>query len=173
MGASPERSGVLSRVEASGSLNLMGPPEDCTRHWRHSKRTRARTRRRRRPRMRRCLLRGCERRFRPRQARQRYCSPECRQAARKWSRWKAQQRYRATAAGKAKRNGQSRRLRERVRQRREPAAARVITPDFFRSVLRSPRLLTGLHRTAALPCPAILFTGLPARHRTSLDAIRG
>ena len=41
---------------------------------------------------------------------------ECRKAARAWSRWKAQQSYRATAAGKQKRNGQSRRYRERVKE---------------------------------------------------------
>jgi hypothetical protein len=42
----------------------------------------------RRPRNRRCLLKGCEQRFHPRQSRQRYCSGRCREAARKWSRWK-------------------------------------------------------------------------------------
>ena len=46
----------------------------------------------RRPRTRCCLLKGCEKRFRPRQASQRYCSAECRRAARKWSGWKAQQK---------------------------------------------------------------------------------
>jgi hypothetical protein len=49
-----------------------------------------------RPRLRRCLLKGCGERFHPRQARHRYCSEGCRKAARKWSRWKAQQRYRTT-----------------------------------------------------------------------------
>jgi hypothetical protein len=89
-------------------------------------------------------LKGCDQRFHPRQARERYCSQQCRQAARQWSRWKAQQSYRATAAGKEKRNGQNRRYRERVRKRQQPAAqedARVITKEFFRSLLRPPRLL--------------------------------
>jgi len=87
--------------------------------------------------MRRCLLKGCASRYRPRRARQRYCSPECQQAARAWSRWKAQQRYRTTAAGKQKRNGQSRRYRERVRSQKPaekqavPKAARVIPQGFF------------------------------------------
>jgi hypothetical protein len=45
----------------------------------------------RRPRTRRCLLKGCEQRFRPRQVRQRYCSDRCREAARDWSLWKAQE----------------------------------------------------------------------------------
>ena len=101
----------------------------------------------RRPRARRCLLKGCEQRFHPRQARQRYCSERCRQAARRWSRWQAQQAYRATAAGKQKRNGQSRRYRERVRNRNCPKkeavgeAARVITSNFFRASLRPAWLL--------------------------------
>src|SRR5258705_14015733 len=42
-------------------------------------------------------------------ARQRYCSAACGTAARRWGRWKAQQRYRETATGKEKRNGQSQR----------------------------------------------------------------
>jgi hypothetical protein len=92
----------------------------------------------RRPRTRACLLKGCERRFRPLAARQRYCSPQCRQAARRWSQWKAQQSYRSTAAAKEKRQEQSRRYRERVKERKQPVqpeaipeAARVITPYFF------------------------------------------
>jgi hypothetical protein len=91
----------------------------------------------RRPRTRQCLLKGCGERFRPQQARQRYCSEGCRKAARKWSRWKAQQNYRATVAGQQKRKGQSQRYRERV-QKRETSekaavgeAARVITKKLF------------------------------------------
>ena len=100
------------------------------------------------PRTRRCLLKGCGQCFRPRQARQRYCSAQCQKKARAWLRWKAQQSYRATAAGKQKRNGQSRRYRERVRNRKPPAdeappeAARVITKDFF-----SMPVATGLAAT--------------------------
>ena len=116
----------------------MSPPEDCTREPGHAQRAEPRKRPARRPRTRPCLLKGCERRFRPRRARDRYCSAECRQAARKWSRWKAQLRYRATAAGKEKRNGQSRRYRERVRNRPQATpeealaeTARVIPPKFF------------------------------------------
>ncbi len=100
----------------------------------------------RQPRLRRCLLKGCEQRFHPRQARQRYCSQDCRSAARKWARHKAQQRYRATTEGQQKRNGQSQRYRERVRNRQTPEpeavdeAARVI-PKNFRRLLRPARLL--------------------------------
>ena len=116
----------------------MGPPENPT--GRPENQEGRRRRLPRRPRMRCCLLKGCEQRFHPRRGRQRYCSEECRKAARKWDRWKAQQRYRETAAGKQKRNGQSRRYRERVKSRKppEPKAvndpARVIpTEHFFRS----------------------------------------
>ena len=123
----------------------MGPPENPTSH--PEKQEVRRKRLVRRPRMRRCLLKGCEQRFRPQQGRQRYCSEHCRAAARKWSRWKAQQRYRATTAGKQKRNGQSRRYRERVGSRKpsEPEAvgeaARVISKNFFRWLLRPAWLL--------------------------------
>jgi hypothetical protein len=129
----------------------------------------------RRPRTRCCLLKGCERRFCPQRARQRYCSDECRQAARRWSQWKAQQNYRATAVGKERRNGQSRRYRERVRDRQAaapeeavPEAARVITHNFFRLLLRPPWLLRGIRFAAALAPPAVLFAGVPARHGTGL-----
>ena len=121
-----------------------------------------------RPRMRRCLLKGCEQRFHPRQARQRYCGERCREAARKWSRWKAQRRYRATRAGKRQRNGQSQRYRERVRSRKptEPEAveeaARVITKNFFRGMLRPLRLLRDIRAPAAKSLTTFLLTRLPA-----------
>jgi hypothetical protein len=124
----------------------MGPPESPTGQAENQERRRKRPARR--PRRRRCLLKGCERCFRPRQAHQRYCSEPCRAAARKWSRWKAQQRYRETTAGQEKRNGQSRRYRERVKSRKPPEpeavreAARVITKEhFFRARLRPAGLL--------------------------------
>jgi len=98
----------------------MGPPESPTSHLENQEGGRHR-RRACRPRSRPCLLKGCEQRFRPRRVGQRYCSQPCRKAARAWSRWKAQRSYRATAAGKQKRNGQSRRYRERVRSRKPPA----------------------------------------------------
>ena len=72
---------------------------------------------------------------------------ECREAAREWSEWKARRKYRATAAGKQKRNGQSQRYRKRVKERKPPEkeavpeAARVITKNFFRWLLRPAWLL--------------------------------
>jgi len=145
----------------------MGPPENPTNPA--EKQEAGRRQLARRPRTRRCLLKGCERRFHPRQARQRYCSEHCREAARKWSQWKAQQTYRGTTVGQEKRNGQSRRYRERVKSRKpaEPEAvseaARVITQeDFFRSLLRPARLLRGIRACAAKSLTALLFARLPA-----------
>ena len=146
----------------------MGPSESATSHPENQA-----GRRRRwpcRPRKRRCLLKGCEQRFRPGQARQRYCSKQCREAARKWSRWKDQQRYRKTAAGRQKRNGQGRRYRERVKSRKPPEpeavddAARVIpTEHFFRSWVRPAGVLRALCAAAAKSLAAFLFACLPAR----------
>jgi hypothetical protein len=155
----------------------MGPPEDCTRQPCRPTRSGERKRPARRPRTRPCLLKGCERPFRPLRARERYCSRECCEAAGKWRRWKAQQKYRATAAGREKRNGQSRRFRERVRNRKQTPpeealreAARVITPNFFRPLLRSSRLLPGVLRTAAITSPKVLFPHMPTGHGTRLAA---
>ena len=147
----------------------VGPPESPTRHLENQEAGR-RKRLPRRPRMRGCLLKGCEQRFHPRQARQRYCSQRCREAARQWSQWKAQQRYREKAVGKQKRNSQSVRYRERVRSRKpaEPEAvnevARVITTEhFFRPMLRPAGLLRGIPASAAKSLTALLFDGVQAR----------
>jgi hypothetical protein len=69
----------------------------------------------RRPR--RCLLKGCERLFTPSCPQARYCSDACRQAARRWRRWQASQRYRASAHGKERRRQQHRRYRQCYRAR--------------------------------------------------------
>jgi len=153
----------------------MGPPENPTEREPNQERV-GRRRPVRRPRTRRCLLKGCERRFRPKQARERYCSPECRRAARDWSCWKARQIYRATASGKAKRQGQSRRYRERVKNRRQTtpaeafAEARVITRDFFRGHLRPSRVLRGIQVSAPIAASTILLPSLPTGHGASLAA---
>ena len=147
----------------------MGPSESVTRP--RKKQTVARPkRRRRRLRPRHCLLKGCKQKFAPRQARQRYCSEHCRKEARKWSRWKAQQRYRESPTGKEKRNRQSRRYRERVKSRKptEPKAvsepARVIPQEhFFRPFLRPAGVLRALRAPAAKSVTALLLRILPAR----------
>ena len=145
----------------------MGPHENPTRHDERQA-SHGRKRRSRRPRTRGCLLKGCPQRFRPRHARQRYCSEGCREAARTWSEWKAQQKYRITAACKQKRNEQSRRYRERVKERKPPEkeavpeAARVITKKFFRRRLQPARLLRMLRVFAAITAAAVLLAGVPA-----------
>ncbi len=146
----------------------MGPHEILTRP-RKTQAAGRRKRRARRPRARGCLLKGCKQRFPPRQARQRYCSPECREKARRWSRWKAQQRYRETAGGQAKRKGQSQRYRERVKSRKPPEpeavseAARVITKEhFFRADVRPARMLRAIRAAAAKSLAALLLRVVPA-----------
>ena len=67
---------------------------------------------------RRCLLKGCERWFLPRQPQTRYCSPACQDAARRWRCWMARQRYRATPNGQQHRRDQARRARQRQRSSR-------------------------------------------------------
>jgi hypothetical protein len=160
----------------------MGPPESRTGHPENQEGRRKTLARR--PRTRCCLLKGCEQRFHPRQARQRYCSQSCREAARKWSRWKAQQRYRERAAGQQKRNDQSRRYRERVKDRKpaEPEAvseaARVITTEhYFRPLLRPARLLREIRATEAKSFATLLLARMPtragARPRTGAALERG
>jgi hypothetical protein len=69
-----------------------------------------------------CLLKGCERPFWPRHWRSHFCSEACRQAAQRWRRWKADQQYRATEHGKQRRREQSKRYRQRVRERQAASA---------------------------------------------------
>jgi hypothetical protein len=67
-------------------------------------------------RQRRCLLKECERFFRPQRPQSRFCSAACRLQARRWRRWRAGQRYRCSAGGKAKRRSQSQRYRQRLQE---------------------------------------------------------
>lgn len=78
-----------------------------------------------RGRTRRCLLKGCERHFRPKCPQSRYCSEECSGAARRWRRVKASRRYRASAHGQERRREQHRRYRQ---SRRERLAASADVP---------------------------------------------
>ena len=146
----------------------MGPPENPTRQF-EKQAARGRKPPAGRPRRRLCLLKGCERRFRAAHGRQRYCSSQCRQAARAWSGWKTRLKYRATARGKQKRNRQSQRYRKRVQERKLPRKetaaepARVIPKKFFRWLLRPARLLRMLHAPAAIAAATILLACLPTR----------
>jgi hypothetical protein len=69
-------------------------------------------------RLRHCLLKGCERLFRPMHYQDRYCGAACRLQAERWRRWHSTRTYRASESGKQCRRVQSRRYRERGRQRR-------------------------------------------------------
>ena len=64
-----------------------------------------------------CLLKGCEQTFRPCHPVGRYCSSDCRAAARRWRQRTANRRYRASEQGKCRRRAQACRYRERLRQR--------------------------------------------------------
>ena len=128
---------IPSQVWASGVLPPMCPSENPRSALQNHEPPEHRRRLLRRPRMRRCLLKGCERCYHHRLGLQRYCSYCCRMSARAWSLWKAQVRYRATAAGKEKRRAQSRRYRERMTKSKkqalvttEPAAWVISTHRF-------------------------------------------
>lgn len=82
-------------------------------------------------RARRCLLKGCERCFRPSHPQCRYCSAACAAAARRWRHVKASRQYRTTDDGRARRRAQHRRYRQRRRERvrsARPADAAADTP---------------------------------------------
>jgi hypothetical protein len=126
----------------------MGPTQDPPeRHTNQERIPRAARRRIRRPRRRWCLLKGCERRFRPKHPWSRYCGDDCRSKARRWSRWKAQMRYRGTGPGKQRRKAQSGRYRQRIRTRRRSKSAtnepaRVITAKNFLIAPATARVAT-------------------------------
>ncbi len=82
------------------------------------------------PRRRRCLLKGCEAWFRGGHPLARYCSEACRKAARRWTQWRANRRYRRSEEGKACRCEQSRRRRKRRRQPERESPARDATEGY-------------------------------------------
>ncbi len=121
-------------------------------------------RRAHRPRSRVCLLKGCERAYRPQHPLTRYCSEACRQRARRWREWKARRRYRQSAGCKEKRRAQSRRYRERQKARNQKSQlashTRVIPIKFFFVLLRPPGMLRPFRAFPAIPVAAFLFSGL-------------
>lgn len=82
----------------------------------------------RRPRIRRCVLKGCEQRFHPRQVRQRYCSDACREAARKWSQLMAQRRYRRHELAKRSATAKADVTRSASRRGNQPSQRQLATP---------------------------------------------
>ena len=144
----------------------MGPSND-----RSTPRARQARRRACGPRVRRCLLKDCERWFTPGGPQARYCSEACRTAAARWRRWKAQQRDRQTAGGYACRGAQSRRRRQRLADQRrrgvradQPSRdlAWVIAQQEIFMHLRSAWLLCDLRADAPLAAAAILCAALSA-----------
>lgn len=91
-------------------------------------------------RMRICLLKGCQTWFSPLHPLSRYCSEPCRQAARRWSRWRAACRYRASERGKECRRRQACRYRERLRQRQTEAEERPATDEGHQEAEDSERI---------------------------------
>lgn len=83
---------------------------------------------RRWPRRRCCLLKGCERYFRPGNPFERYCSQGCRAEARLWQLWYAQKHYRQSDNGKERRREQSRRYRRRRREKLEKVKTDSLMP---------------------------------------------
>lgn len=84
------------------------------------------------PGCRRCLLKGCDRWFLPRRPQARYCGPTCQRAARRWRRWHAARRYRATTHGKQRRRDQSRRYRTCRREcaaTADPPPSSLVEPE--------------------------------------------
>jgi hypothetical protein len=81
----------------------MAPDEDCPPSPKNQPAAKILQHRAGRPRNRDCLLKGCEREFRPQQPLARYCREACREQVRQWRAWKARQRYRQSANGKQKR----------------------------------------------------------------------
>ena len=75
----------------------------------------------RRPRVRRCLLKGCEGNFVPDDPLSRYCGRGCSAEARRWSQREANRRYRASEGGRRCRREQACRYRQRLRERRMSA----------------------------------------------------
>ena len=94
---------------------------------------------------RRCLLKGCERLFWPRHPRSHYCGEACRHAARRWRRWRASQKYRATENGKQQRRKQAKCYRERVRER-QAASADADSPR------EGQRIASGQEDFSGWPC---------------------
>ena len=64
-----------------------------------------------------CLLKDCEQTFRACHPFGRYCSSDCRAAARRWRQRTANRRYRASEQGKCRRRAQACHYRQRLRER--------------------------------------------------------
>ena len=152
--------GSPSRLELLGAATPMGPPKDSPASPKNQEGGKIRghrgRRRRQRPRRRNCLLKACERVYRPPQPLTRYCCEACQEQARRWRQWKARRRYRQSPHGKQKRQAQSRRYRQRQKERPVPkpaplAAARVIPTNLFLCTCDRPGCYGEFDRTRRSP----------------------
>jgi hypothetical protein len=149
----------------------MGPSEDRSTGEKNQAghfRMAGKRRRIRRARSRACLLKGCERRFRPLHPLRRYCSEQCREEARRWREWKARHHYRQSEGGKQKRRAQSRRYQLRSKRARaaNPGPRRPREGHRKKNILpllRSPWLLCRIPLQSTFSPAAILFALLLAR----------
>ena len=115
-----------------------------------------------------CLLKGCERSFRPRHPLGRYCSSDCCGAARRWRRQTANRRYRGSEQGKCRRRAQACRYRERVRQRQAADSSPVDSGEGYPhlqqgadSYCRRPGCYEAFTKTARSPLQK--FCSAPCR----------
>jgi hypothetical protein len=116
-----------------------------------------------------CLLKGCERYFRPRHPLSRYCSSACRAAARRWRQRCANHRYRASEAGRCRRRAQACRYRERVREQQQADASRSHSAEGYPypedspiSCCQRPGCYESVAKTAR--CPRQKFCSAACRH---------
>jgi hypothetical protein len=85
-------------------------------------------------------------------------------------------KYRATEHGKDKRKDQCRRNRRRIKKRENPElepadeAARVITTDFFRLLLRPARVLRDVQAQPEITAATLLLKGMPESYGACLGA---
>jgi hypothetical protein len=102
---------------------------------------------------RRCLLKGCEQWFRPARSQCRYCSLACRQAAKRWRCWRAQQKYRASRHGRQHRQQQACRYRQRCHTRPPPPRETATTvADTNRPPCEGQRLPAKDAEVPSRPC---------------------
>ena len=135
------------------------------------------------PRKRHCLLKGCDSSFQPTYPFTRYCCSECFAAAQRWSedvgrvcstgarrlsQRKANHKYRSSEKGKACRREQSRRYRQRCRERQnQPADSppewegegyipRCHQSDVAKKILSPSRLLCPVQTTRSFTAAKVL-----------------
>lgn len=127
----------------------------------------------RRPRARRCLCKGCGRKYQPRSWNQRYCQdPECLRQVRRWQAARRQAKRRQDAEVKARHAQAERERRQRAKSIPQtiddpavaPArghAAEHAAENFFHSVVRSAGVPRASRKLAAQP-RTLLLPSLPA-----------